>query len=109
VDIGAHTTTHASLAHQTAAEQRREIQESRRVLEAMIDRPVRSFAYPFGTRGDVNTTTVALVREAGFHQACTALPGVVTSHSDRWQLPRCGIRNWDGEEFARRLRTMLTP
>jgi peptidoglycan/xylan/chitin deacetylase (PgdA/CDA1 family) len=109
VDIGAHTTTHASLAHHTVAEQRCEIQENRRVLEAMIDRPVCSFAYPFGTYGDVNTTTVALVREAGFHQACTVLPGVVTSHSDRWQLPRCIIRNWDGEEFARRLRTMFAP
>src|SRR5262249_5792568 len=35
VDIGAHTTTHASLAHQTVAEQRCEIQESHRVLEAI--------------------------------------------------------------------------
>jgi hypothetical protein len=79
------------------------------VLEAMIDRPVRSFAYPFGTRGDLNTTMVALVREAGFHQACTVRPGLVTSHSDRWQLPRFIIRNWDGEEFAWRLRTMCAP
>ena len=109
VEIGAHTTTHARLAHHTVAEQREEIQESRRVLEAMIDRPVRSFAYPFGVRGDFNSTTVALVREAGFYQACTALPGVVTAHSDRWQLPRFIIRNWDGEEFARRLRTRFAP
>jgi len=50
VEIGAHTRTHPMLSALKPAEQREEIAGSRSDLEAWLDRPVTSFAYPFGHR-----------------------------------------------------------
>src|SRR5206468_10295080 len=50
--IGAHTARHLMLPRQPVSVQRQEIDESRRVLETLLDRPVRSFAYPFGAFSD---------------------------------------------------------
>jgi len=104
VEIGAHTQTHPRLSSLGWSDQIREITGSREVLEAMLGRPVTAFAYPYGCRGDYNADSVAAAREAGFRVACSVFTGLVTRWTDRWQLPRYTVRNWDGgrfEQFAR--------
>ena len=109
VEIGAHTVTHPQLSVQAAEEQRWEIQESRRVLQETIGKSVVSFAYPYGGRTDYTDVTAGLVRDAGYRQACTTSRGCVTKRTDLFQLPRFLVRDWDGEEFARRLHGMFNP
>ena len=87
--------------------QRDEIQRSKNRLEEILDRPVTSFAYPYGTQKDYTTETVALVREAGFVCACSAVEGIVGSSTDRFQFPRVFVQDWEGEEFAKRLSNWL--
>jgi peptidoglycan/xylan/chitin deacetylase (PgdA/CDA1 family) len=101
--VGAHTLTHPVLAALPEAAQRDEIRRNKECLEALLGRPVKSFAYPYGTRADYTRQTVRLVREAGFACACANVPGVISQRSDPFQIPRFIVRNWDGEEFARRL------
>jgi len=107
VEVGAHTLTHALLAGLPVERQRAEIVEGRRLLEEVLGREVTSFSYPYGGRRDYTAATVALVREAGFRRACANFAGVVRPGTDGWQLPRMLVRDWDGDEFARRLRGVL--
>ncbi len=107
VEVGAHTVTHPTLSALPVASQRDEIQQSKNRLEEVVGRPVTSFAYPYGTQKDYTTETVALVREAGFACACSAVEGIVGSSTDRFQLPRVFVQDWEGEEFAKRLSNWL--
>jgi len=104
LEIGAHSVTHPFLSAQPIRMQREEIRQSKRSLEHMIERPISSFAYPFG---DFMPETVSLIREAGFSCACTTLEETVWQPSDRLQWPRFEVRDWNGATFAGRLRAWL--
>jgi peptidoglycan/xylan/chitin deacetylase (PgdA/CDA1 family) len=109
LEFGAHTRNHPALNRLALAEQREEIVSGRRMLEQAAGMPVRAFAYPYGSPWDVASDTVRLVREAGFSLACANTPGPVDSESDPFWLPRCLVRDWDGEEFARRMKMFFRP
>ena len=68
VEIGSHTLNHAKLHQLDEAAQRREICDSKRILEQTYDFECSSFAYPFGYYDD---RAVALVRECGYRCAVT--------------------------------------
>src|SRR5262245_42781760 len=104
VEVGAHTLTHSVLSALPATAQQTEIVGSKARLEEILGRPVCSFAYPYGTRSDYTPETVALVRQAGFACACSNFAAVVWRGTDPFELPRVLVRDWDGDEFARRLR-----
>jgi len=103
IELGAHTMTHPVLSALPASAQWAEIQCSKACLEDILERPVTSFAYPYGSRSDYTGETVAMVQEAGFGYACSNFADVVWRGSNQFQLPRVLVRNWDGETFARRL------
>jgi peptidoglycan/xylan/chitin deacetylase (PgdA/CDA1 family) len=103
VEVGSHTVTHPVLSTLPVVEQRTEIERSKADLEKVLGRPVSSFAYPFGTRSDYSQETVAATRDAGYHRACSNFAGIVGPATDRFQLPRFLVRDWDGDEFNRRL------
>lgn len=107
VDVGAHATTHSALSALSEAAQRAEIAGSKARLREITGREPAGFAYPFGGRADYTRTTVALVREAGFAFACANIPAAVRPGSDRFQLPRVLVRDWDADTFAGRLREWL--
>jgi peptidoglycan/xylan/chitin deacetylase (PgdA/CDA1 family) len=101
VDIGAHTMTHPVLATLPPADQRKEIRESKLCLEAMLGKPVASFAYPHGSS---TPHAVASLAQAGFAHACGSRAEAVFRRVERFDLPRLVVRNWDGDSFARWLR-----
>jgi peptidoglycan/xylan/chitin deacetylase (PgdA/CDA1 family) len=108
VEIGAHTVTHPVLSAISVDAQFTEIQQSKTDLEEILGFPVTSFAYPFGSRSDYTEATVAATRHAGFRRACSNFPGLVGPNADVYQLPRFLVRDWDGEEFSRRLSDWLS-
>lgn len=103
VEVGAHTVHHPSLGHIGVEEQRDEIVESKQTLERILQCPVRTFSYPFGTRADYSASTVSLLKEAGFHQACSNFPETLLRNVDRFQYPRRVVDDWSGEKFAAKL------
>jgi len=106
-EVGAHTRTHAHLATQSADRQRHEIDGSIRDLESLIQRPISSFAYPFGGPGTVGPFAPRLVADAGCQLACTTIPGRVGRRVDRYHVPRLTVLDWDADEFAMRLSAAL--
>ena len=107
IDIGAHTATHPILSMLSAREQKTEIQRSKQRLESMLGRQVTSFAYPYGALSDYKGETVRLVKAMNFDCACSTFTDVVRAGCDRFQLPRFMVRDWNGEEFLRRLRMWM--
>ncbi len=101
LEVGAHTRTHPRLPSLPTGAQRTEIVSGKTALEEIVGRPVLSFAYPFGA---YSSTTVALVKETGFRQACTVEKGTAWRQTDPWRIPRLLARDRDGDDLARRLR-----
>jgi peptidoglycan/xylan/chitin deacetylase (PgdA/CDA1 family) len=108
IDVGGHTVSHSMLAGLSAEEQRYEVTEGRARLEAMVDRPVQSFAYPFGAAGEFDRASVAAVRDAGYERACTTSTGLVRPTTRRFRIPRFAVLDSDGETFARTVRRWLS-
>jgi peptidoglycan/xylan/chitin deacetylase (PgdA/CDA1 family) len=92
-EVGAHTLTHPYLTRLPLENARWEIEQCKRELEELTGAPIVSFCYPYG---DVNETTVQMVREAGYWVACTVQKGLVRPQDDPFLLPRVPIAYSDG-------------
>lgn len=107
VEVGAHTVNHPVLSLLPVVSQKSEIEQSKVYLQKILGRPVSSFAYPYGSRADYTRDSVGLVQEAGFACACSTFANKVGRNADPFQLPRILVRDWNGEEFARRLQSWV--
>jgi peptidoglycan/xylan/chitin deacetylase (PgdA/CDA1 family) len=90
IEIGAHTVSHPDLSALGAAACAAEVAGARTALEALLGRPVRSFAYPFNRAGG---HAIAAVREAGYASA------VVGHRRGPWsalEVPRAMVTGVDG-------------
>jgi peptidoglycan/xylan/chitin deacetylase (PgdA/CDA1 family) len=103
VTVGAHTITHPVLSALSLDEQRNEIQASKATLDRIAGKPVTAFAYPYGKRFHYSKATTSLVRECGFKFGCSNFWGVVTTRTNRFELPRIQALDWGPERFAREL------
>ncbi len=82
--IGSHSLSHPFLTKiKDAAALRRQIFESKRILEEKLGVPVTAFAYPFG---QYDKEIVSLVREAGYRTARGTFFGVRHSSGDLFTL-----------------------
>ena len=68
VEIGSHTNTHVDLSAATAEEAYREMASSKSALEALLGRPIESFAYP---KCDYSEACPDAARRAGYSVAVT--------------------------------------
>ncbi|MCH7913530.1 MAG: polysaccharide deacetylase family protein [Deltaproteobacteria bacterium] len=74
IEIGSHTVTHPNLTALSPSEARRELIDSRRALQGILDDSVETFSVPFGECSD---ETLRLAREAGYTTILTCEPEVV--------------------------------
>lgn len=99
VAIGSHTLTHPVLSRTDPGLMRREIIESKRMLEDRLARPVSYFCYPDGA---YSAEVLELVRLT-YRAAVTTRPDFVLPGQDRWLLPRIGAGEEDVHDLAWRL------
>jgi peptidoglycan/xylan/chitin deacetylase (PgdA/CDA1 family) len=83
--VGSHGRTHAPLTTLAPEDVRKEVFESKRIIEDGLGRSVSLFSYPAGA---VDGSAMDRVREAGFRAAFTSLPRAVRTGNDPYALGR---------------------
>ena len=89
VSFGSHTMYHPILANLTdPCEVKREVVESREMLEQRLGHPIRVFAYPYGKLEHIGNKGLIAVRQGEYDWAVTTMPGFNTSRSNPYLLRR---------------------
>jgi peptidoglycan/xylan/chitin deacetylase (PgdA/CDA1 family) len=87
--IGSHTVSHPILARLDDESARREIADSRDMLETIVRQPIKLFAYPNGKPGqDYTAAHVQIARDLGLSAAVSTAPGSVRAGDSLHELPR---------------------
>ena len=95
--VGSHSAHHLRLPIQPVDVMLAEVRGCRLRLEALLDRPVLSFSYPFGEH---SPSVVEAVRATPHLLAVTVERGLVTAATDPILLPRLEIRDCELQQFA---------
>lgn len=103
VEIAAHTVHHAYLKGMNLEKAKKEIVDSKNELEAEIGKPVVSFAYPYGA---FDLKIADLVKQAGFTNAVSTLPGVELDGKNTFFLFRLRPGNRTGKTLLTYLEQM---
>jgi peptidoglycan/xylan/chitin deacetylase (PgdA/CDA1 family) len=93
VEIGAHSDRHPELDQLSAADLRRELHDSKALLEDRLGRPVPGLAYPFGYS---NIRVRRAARAAGHEYACAVGNMIAGPAWDQFAVPRLTIRGSTG-------------
>lgn len=90
VTIGVHGTEHKVLTQVTPEEQREEIVESKKEIEAIISKTCRFFAY---SHGQYNEDVLRLIEEAGYEKAFAVAGRPLNRRTDRgpYAYPRLSV------------------
>ena len=75
VSFGSHTMSHPVLSAIPMPRVQREIGESKRIIENQIQKPVTTFAYPYGKSTDYTDEVTKVLLDEGFEYACTTTVG----------------------------------
>lgn len=89
-EIGAHSMNHLDLTTVGEAELYSEIVASKKNLETFLEKPVVTFAYPYGR---INNKTRKLAIEAGYHFACGVYTGPYRFGDDLFDIRRLAINS----------------
>lgn len=101
MEIGGHSRSHRRLAEAPVSELAVETAGCRKALEDVLDGPVESFAYPYGS---YNRAVIEAVRDAGYRRACSTENGFAWQNNDPFRLRRIAVRARDTRSaFARKL------
>ena len=87
-EIGSHTLKHQFLTSVPADEAKRELIDSKKALEDLLNQKITCFSYP---GGKYTEQTVALVKEADYGCACTSDHGINSMNNDPYRLKRINI------------------
>jgi peptidoglycan/xylan/chitin deacetylase (PgdA/CDA1 family) len=90
--IGSHTVSHPILSSLTEDQAMNELQNSRLMIENVINQPVKHIAYPNGPGvKNFSAETLRLTRECDYQAGWTSERGPIVSDSERFSLPRQGV------------------
>ena len=104
-EIGGHTVSHPILTKLEDRIARDEIVQNKKMLENIIGKPLKLFAYPNGKIGkDFDERHMAMAKEAGYVAAFSTAIGSATKATHSFNLPRS--RPWDEAPFLFQLRLL---
>jgi hypothetical protein len=68
-----------------------ELLEAQRQFQDRLGITPVVFAYPRGRRRDISKEAVAILKKLNMRAAFTMIPGIVSSRTDRFTIPRIGV------------------
>ena len=101
--IGAHTHSHSPLSIFNKEEQLMEMKKSKDILEQLLSIKINHASYPFGTKKDFNIDSINVCNELGFEMTCANYYDQIHTWSNIQALPRALVRNWNLEEFKKKV------
>jgi peptidoglycan/xylan/chitin deacetylase (PgdA/CDA1 family) len=88
IEFGSHTLSHVNLATINEDVLEKEIYESKKEVEKLINKECESFAYPYGKFDD---KIIKVVKEAGYKNATVVKRGLFEKNDDPFTIKRLGI------------------
>ncbi len=108
ITFGSHSLTHSILIKRSPEQAKREIFESKRIIERETGKPAKFFSYPRGTKADFDRRMKDMVREAGYVAAFSAISGINDCRADPFELRRIAIETGDkGYIFMKKMQGAL--
>lgn len=107
VDIGSHSMRHPLMVGLDCDLLEEEIGASRRRIMRHLANDCFHFAYPNGRLCDFDDTAVERLRTNGYLSACTGEPGLLTSTTDLFRIPRIDTVGMSVEGLAMRLAAVI--
>jgi peptidoglycan/xylan/chitin deacetylase (PgdA/CDA1 family) len=96
MEIASHGLTHKKCRTQNLDEAEYEFAESKKRLEAILGKPVTSFAYPYGSPGDFNLLHKDLLRKIGYQCVLSSIIGSNSrAEPDMLELKRIPVYGTD--------------
>ncbi len=89
MEFGVHGTTHRMLSSCSREEIIWELKTCKYFLESLLNQPVEGVSLP---GGDINSTIVSCITEAGFKSFCTSKPGINKIKASPFNIRRIAIR-----------------
>jgi peptidoglycan/xylan/chitin deacetylase (PgdA/CDA1 family) len=91
IEFGSHTVTHPNLSHCSPDQARKELVESKQMIEQLTGNEIISLAYPYGA---VNETIKSLAAETGYIFGIATNSGPLNFYEDFLEIRRTQIFPW---------------
>jgi peptidoglycan/xylan/chitin deacetylase (PgdA/CDA1 family) len=92
VSVQAHSVSHRHFSELRLSEQEEELLQSRKQLEAGLEKPIEVFSFPYGDDGADPQATGRLLARTGYRAACLYKGGVVhLPAATPYRLPRLAM------------------
>jgi peptidoglycan/xylan/chitin deacetylase (PgdA/CDA1 family) len=91
IEFGSHTVTHINLSQCSREQVRKELVESKQLIEQLTGKKIISIAYPYGA---VNETIKSLAAQSGYKFGIATNSGPLTFNEDLFEIRRIQIFPW---------------
>ncbi|WP_196607054.1 polysaccharide deacetylase family protein [Pectinatus frisingensis] len=103
ITIGGHTVSHTRLSIQNYDEQLKEIKDSKEYLENILKKKINVFSFPFGGKADYTGDTLQILEYLKFKRSASNFSGQFHTWTNKYEIPRQIVRNWDIDDFKHNL------
>ena len=101
--IGGHTHSHNSISLLDEKSQLDEIRTNKNILEELISNKIKHFSYPFGGIADYDNGTIKIIKNLEYLTAVTTNKIPFRIKSNIYEIPRFSIKNWNGNDFSKKI------
>ncbi|MDC5822029.1 polysaccharide deacetylase family protein [Vibrio europaeus] len=88
IEVGGHTVSHPHLNTLSPEKQEAEIKKNKEDLENLLDKPLTSFAYPYGS---LDANSKRITEKLGYQFAVATNSGPLSTHHDPFRIRRIAI------------------